>query len=81
MKIKLKLSAATPGLEEKIAGALAKAKKHRASLVEISYGTQVGETKKRILSFLMKKEYRHLYSRMVKSKRDWGRVFIHFRWR
>ncbi|MFA5411409.1 MAG: DNA mismatch repair protein MutS [Candidatus Omnitrophota bacterium] len=81
MKIKLNLSAATADLEERLAGALAEAEKHRASLIEISYGTQAGETKKRILSFLMKKEYRNLYSRLVKSKEGWGRIFVHFRWR
>lgn len=81
MKIKLNLSASVTDLEEKLAGALQKAKKNRASLIEISYGTGAGETKKRILNFLMKKEYRGLYSRLVKTKEGWGRVFVHFRWR
>jgi hypothetical protein len=54
---------------------------HQASEIEISYGTQAGERKKRILNFLLKKEYRNLYSRIVKSKDGWGRIFIYFRWR
>lgn len=81
MKIKLNLSAGVADMEERLAEVLEKAKIHRVSLIEISYGTQEGETKKRILNFLMKKEYRGLYSRLVKSKEGWGRIFIHFRWR
>lgn len=80
MKIKLKLSPAVADLEERLAEAFAKAEKHRASAIEISYGTGAGETKKHILNFLMKKEYRSLYSRLVKSREGWGRIFIHFRW-
>lgn len=81
MKIKLNLSAGVAQLEAKLAEALERAKEHRASQIEISYGTQAGETKKRILNFLMKKEYRNLYSRLVKTKKGWGRIFVHFRWR
>lgn len=80
MKIKLNLAAGVADIEEKLAEALEKAKKYRAEFIEISYGTQQGETKKRILNFLMKKEYRSLYERLVKSKEGWGRVFVHFRW-
>jgi hypothetical protein len=81
MKIKLNLAAGVADIEERLDGVLEKAKIHRASLIEISYGTQQGETKKRILNFLMKKEYHGLYDRLVKSKEGWGRIFIHFRWR
>ena len=81
MKIKLNLSAGIEDLEERLAEALERAKKNRASEIEISYGTHAGETKKRILNFLMKKEYRDIYSRLVKSKEGWGRIFIIFRWR
>lgn len=79
MKIKLNLSAGIADMEERLGEALERAKKHRAGLIEISYGTKQGEMKKRILDFLMKKEYRNLYSRLVKSKEGWGRIFIHFR--
>jgi len=81
MKIKLNLSAGSPDLEEEIAVAIEKAKKFQASEIEISYGTGAGDTKKRILNFLMRKDYRNLYSRLVKSKEGWGRVFIYFRWK
>lgn len=81
MKIKVNLSAASEDPEEKLAEALAQAKKHRADMIEISYGSHAGETKRRILNFLMKKECRDIYSRLVKSKEGWGRVFVYFRWK
>jgi hypothetical protein len=81
MKIKLILPAVVTDLEERLAEAFVQAKEHRASEIEISYGSQAGDTKKRILNLLMKKEYRDIYSRLVKSKEGWGRVFIYFRWK
>jgi hypothetical protein len=81
MKIKLILSPGVTDLEEQLAEAMEKAKRHKAELIEISYGTHAGETKRRIINFLMKEEYRQLYSRLVKSKEGWGRVFVHFRWK
>lgn len=80
MKIKLNLSARVVDLEERLEEAFLEAQKHQADSIEISYGTQEGETKRRILNFLMKKEYRSLYNRIVKSKSGWGRIFVHFRW-
>ncbi|MBI4972249.1 MAG: hypothetical protein HZA27_00535 [Candidatus Omnitrophica bacterium] len=81
MKIKLILPPAVTDLEERLVEVLEQAKTHQADLIEISYGAQAGETKRRILNFLNKKEYRCLYSRLVKSKEGWGRIFLHFRWR
>jgi len=81
MKIKLNLSAADTDLEEKLAEAMERAKENRASEIEISYGSALGETKKRILNLLAKKEYRDMYSRLVKTKTGWGRVFVYFRWK
>jgi len=81
MKIKLNLSAGSADLEEEIAAAMEKAKTFQASEIEISYGSGAGDTKKRILNFLMRKDYRNLYSRLVKSKEGWGRVFVYFRWK
>ncbi len=81
MKIKVNLVPPVTDWQEKIAAAMQQAKVHRADLIEISYGTQAGETKKRILNFLMQEEYRKRFSRLVKSRKGWGRIFIHFRWR
>lgn len=80
MKIKLFFSPAPEDMEDQLVQAFEQARLRKADLIEISYGTHAGETKKRILNFLMKKEYRTLYSRLVKSKEGWGRVFVYFRW-
>jgi DNA invertase Pin-like site-specific DNA recombinase len=83
MKIKINLAPSmieAEKIEEEIAGAMQKAKDNRASEIEIAYGTHSGERKKRILNFLNKKEYRDMYSRLVKTKEGWGRVFVYFRW-
>jgi hypothetical protein len=55
MKIKLNLSAGIADMEKRLNEVLERVKKHRVSLIEISYGTKQGEMKKRILNFLMKK--------------------------
>lgn len=81
MKIKLNISAAVKDIEGKLAEALGRAKKHRATVIEISYGSHAAGTKKRILNFLRRKEYRNLYNRLEKSKGGWGRIYVHFRWR
>jgi TnpA family transposase len=79
MKIKVNLSAGETEIEQKLAAALEEAVKGEARLIEISYGTHVGELKRRILNFLNKKENRRLYHRMEKTEEGWGRIFIHFR--
>jgi hypothetical protein len=79
MKIKVNLSAGETEIEQKLADALEKAVKGGARLIEISYGTHVGELKRRILNFLNKKESRRLYHRLEKTEEGWGRIFIHFR--
>ncbi|MDD4953425.1 MAG: DNA mismatch repair protein MutS [Candidatus Omnitrophica bacterium] len=81
MKIKLNLSAAVEDIEEELAQAMQRAKVSQASQIEISYGTSKGQTKKRILNFLMKKERRALYDRLVKTRDGWGRIFVLFRWK
>jgi hypothetical protein len=84
MKIKVNLAPSVTDadkIEGEIAGAMEKAKVNKASEIEIAYGTHSGERKKRILNFLNKKEYRDMYSRLVKTKDGWGRVFVYFRWK
>jgi len=81
MKLKLNLFPAVPDMEEKIAAILQEAQEGRASLVEIAYGPAAESIKKRILNFLNKKENRQLYSRMEKTERGWGRIYLHLRWK
>ena len=81
MKLKLNLFPAVPDMEEKISGILQEAVAGRASIVEIAYGTAAESVKKRILNFLNKKENRRLYTRLEKTDKGWGRIYLHFRWK
>jgi DNA-nicking Smr family endonuclease len=53
----------------------------RAPLVEIITGKGSGQLKKRVLRFLDQKEIRPLYHRVEKDSVNFGRVFVHFRWK
>ena len=53
----------------------------RAPLVEIIPGKGSGQLKKRVLRFLDQKEIRVLYHRVEKDRDNFGRVFVHFRWK
>ena len=52
-----------------------------APLVEIIPGKGSGQLKKRVLRFLEQKEIKDLYDRVEKDSRNFGRVFVHFRWK
>jgi len=53
----------------------------KARLVEIIPGKGSGQLKKRVLRFLDQKEVRTLYDRVEKDSHNFGRVFVHFRWK
>jgi len=53
----------------------------KAPLVEIIPGKGSGQLKKRVLRFLDQKEIKALYHRVEKDSDNWGRLFIHFRFK
>jgi len=53
----------------------------KARRVEIIPGKGSGQLKKRVLRFLDQKEIRGLYDRVEKDSKNFGRVFVHFRWK
>jgi DNA-nicking Smr family endonuclease len=53
----------------------------KAPLVEIIPGKGSGALKKRVLRFLDQKEVKALYHRVEKDSNNFGRVFVHFRWK
>lgn len=53
----------------------------KAPLVEIIPGKGSGQLKKRVLRFLEQKEIKALYHRVEKDSKNFGRLFVHFRWR
>jgi Smr domain len=52
----------------------------KAPLVEIIPGKGSGQLKKHVLRFLQQKEIKALYHRVEKDSKNFGRVFVHFRW-
>jgi dsDNA-specific endonuclease/ATPase MutS2 len=52
----------------------------KAPLVEIIPGKGSGQLKKRVLRFLQQKEVKALYHRVEKDSKNFGRLFVHFRW-
>jgi len=53
----------------------------KAKTVEIIPGKGSGALKKHVLRFLDQKEIKALYHRVEKDGDNWGRLFVHFRWR
>jgi DNA-nicking Smr family endonuclease len=53
----------------------------KATSVEIIPGKGSGQLKKRVLRFLEQKEIKRLYHRVEKDSDNFGRVFVHFRWK
>jgi len=53
----------------------------KAKLVEIIPGKGSGQLKKRVLRFLDQKEIKALYHRIEKDSDNFGRIFVHFRWK
>ncbi len=51
----------------------------RITLVEIIPGKGSGQLKKHVLRFLEQKEMKSLYHRVEKDDKNFGRIFVHFR--
>jgi dsDNA-specific endonuclease/ATPase MutS2 len=52
----------------------------KVRLVEIIPGKGSGQLKKRVLRFLDQKDVRPLYHRVEKDSKNFGRIFVHFRY-
>jgi len=53
----------------------------KAPLVEIIPGKGSGALKKHVLRFLNQEEIEALYHRVERDSDNFGRIFVHFRWR
>ncbi len=53
----------------------------KAPLVEIIPGKGSRQLKKRVLRFLDRPDIKTLYHRVEKDSDNFGRVFVHFRWK
>src|SRR4051812_12217948 len=68
-------------IERALRAIIAEAVAKKAKLVEIIPGKGSGQLKKRVLRFLDQKEIKALYHRVEKDSDNFGRVFVHFRWK
>ena len=60
---------------------IAEAEQKKAKLVEIIPGKGSGALKKRVLRFLDQPEMKAKYHRVEKDSHNFGRIFVHFRWK
>jgi dsDNA-specific endonuclease/ATPase MutS2 len=51
----------------------------KIQLVEIIPGKGSGQLKEKVLRFLEKKEIKSLYHRIEKDDKNFGRIFVHFK--
>jgi len=51
----------------------------RISPIEIIPGKGSGQLKKTVLRFLERPDIKRLYHRVVKDRKNFGRIFVHFR--
>ena len=53
----------------------------KAPVIEIIPGKGSGQLKKHVLRFLERKDIKALYHRVEKDSKNFGRLFVHFRWK
>lgn len=68
-----------PRLEHALREIMEEAERIKAKTVEIIPGKGSGQLKKHVLRFL-EKNYKGRYHRVEKDDKNWGRIFVHFRW-
>lgn len=66
-------------LEAELNRVIQEAVRKRIELVEIIPGKGSGQLKKHVLRFLSQPEIKALYHRIEKDSKNFGRVFVHFR--
>ncbi len=67
-------------LENALTAVMKEAQEKRAKKIEIIPGKGSGQLKKYVLRFL-EKQYKGVYNRIEKDDKNWGRIFVWFRWK
>ena len=67
-------------LDAELRRVITEALQKKIRLVEIIPGKGSGQLKKRVLRFLTQPEIKRLYHRVEKDDKNFGRIFIHFRY-
>jgi DNA-nicking Smr family endonuclease len=68
-------------IDRALNGIIREAIEKKAPLVEIIPGKGSGQLKKKVIRFLEQKEIKALYHRVEKDSKNFGRLFVHFRWK
>jgi DNA-nicking Smr family endonuclease len=66
-------------IEAALNGIIREAVEKKITLVEIIPGKGSGVLKERVLKFLQRGEIKALYHRVEKDSKNFGRLFVHFR--
>jgi dsDNA-specific endonuclease/ATPase MutS2 len=61
--------------------AMAEAVRIKAHEIEIIPGKGSGQLKKRVIRFLEQDDMKKLYHRLEKDSKNFGRIFVHFKWK
>ena len=67
-------------IDDELNRVIAEAVRKKIILVEIIPGKGSGQLKKRVLRFLAKPEIKKQYNRLEKDDKNFGRIFVHFRY-
>jgi DNA-nicking Smr family endonuclease len=68
-------------IDRALADVIDEAEQKKAKLVEIIPGKGSGQLKKHVLRFLQRKDVKARYHRVEKDSDNFGRIFVHFRWK
>jgi dsDNA-specific endonuclease/ATPase MutS2 len=68
-------------IDRALRGIIDEAVAKKATLVEIIPGKGSGALKKHVLKFLDQKDIKAIYHRVEKDSKNFGRVFVHFKWK
>jgi dsDNA-specific endonuclease/ATPase MutS2 len=67
-------------IDEELDRVISDAIKKKIVLVEIIPGKGSGQLKKRVIRYLLKPDVKRLYHRLEKDDKNFGRVFVHFKY-
>jgi DNA-nicking Smr family endonuclease len=67
-------------IDKELNRVISEAVEKKITLVEIIPGKGSGQLKKRVLRFLNQSEIKKLYHRLEKDDKNFGRIFVHFRY-
>ena len=67
-------------IDKELNRVVVEARDKKITLVELIPGKGSGQLKKRILRYFLQPEVKKLYHRLEKDDKNFGRIFIHFKY-